>query len=70
MHGHSDKWNSRDVYERFGYRYAAEELDEWAGKIRGLAESAERTHVLFNNCCRDYAQVNAQQLTQKLSGQP
>jgi hypothetical protein len=24
---------------------------------------AGQTHVLFNNCYRDYAQVNAQQLT-------
>jgi hypothetical protein len=24
------------------------------------------THVLFNNCYRDYAQVNAQQLTELL----
>jgi uncharacterized protein YecE (DUF72 family) len=66
MHGHSDKWNSKDIYERFGYRYAAGELDEWAGKIRGLAQHAERTHVLFNNCYRDYAQVNAQQLAERL----
>jgi uncharacterized protein YecE (DUF72 family) len=68
MHGHSDKWNSKDIYERFGYRYGGEELDEWAGKIRGLAEQATRTHVLFNNCYRDYAQVNAQQLTERLRG--
>lgn len=33
-----------------------------------LAEHAERTHVLFNNCYRDYAQVNAQQLAEKLRG--
>jgi len=66
MHGHSDKWNSKDIYERFGYRYAAGELDEWAGKIRGLAQHAERTQVLFNNCYRDYAQVNAQQLAERL----
>jgi uncharacterized protein YecE (DUF72 family) len=66
MHGHSDKWNSKDIYERFGYRYDGEELDEWAGKIRGLAEQAEVTHVLFNNCYRDYAQVNARQLADRL----
>jgi hypothetical protein len=21
LHGHSDKWDSKDIYERFGYRY-------------------------------------------------
>jgi uncharacterized protein YecE (DUF72 family) len=68
MHGHSDQWNSKDIYERFGYRYTGEELDEWAGKIRGLAEQAEVTHVLFNNCYRDYAQVNAKELAGLLRG--
>ena len=67
MHGHSDKWESKDIYERFGYRYTGEELDEWAAKIRGLADDAAQTHVLFNNCYRDYAQVNARQLEEKLT---
>jgi uncharacterized protein YecE (DUF72 family) len=30
--------------------------------VRALARDAEDTHVLFNNCYRNYAQVNAQQL--------
>jgi uncharacterized protein YecE (DUF72 family) len=67
MHGHSDKWESKDIYERFGYRYTGEELDEWAAKIRGLASDAGQTHVLFNNCYRDYAQVNARQLEERLA---
>jgi uncharacterized protein YecE (DUF72 family) len=65
MHGHSDKWASKDIYERFGYQYGAEELAEWAGKIRGLAADADVTHVLFNN--RNYAQVNAEQLAGRLA---
>jgi uncharacterized protein YecE (DUF72 family) len=68
MHGHSDKWDSKDIHERFGYRYTGEELDKWAANIRGLASGAELTHVLFNNCYRDYAQVNAEQLTERLHG--
>ena len=67
MHGHSDKWASKDIYERFGYRYRADELSEWAAKIRGLAAGADTTHVVFNNCYRDYAQVNARQLAELLS---
>jgi uncharacterized protein YecE (DUF72 family) len=67
MHGHSDKWESKDISERFGYRYSDRELGEWAGKVRGLAESAAETHVVFNNCYRDYAQVNAQQLAARLN---
>ena len=66
MHGHSDKWNSKDIYERFGYLYSDAELDEWAPKIRGLAADADLTHVLFNNCYRNYAQVNAQYLVEDL----
>jgi uncharacterized protein YecE (DUF72 family) len=62
MHGHSGKWDSRDIHERFGYRYTDDELKEWAPKVRDLARDAETTHVLFNNCYRDYAQTNAQQL--------
>jgi uncharacterized protein YecE (DUF72 family) len=68
MHGHSDKWNSKDIYERFGYLYEPEELDEWTARIRGLAGQAEVTHVLFNNCYRNYAQVNAEQLADRLGG--
>ncbi len=66
LHGHSDKWTSKEIAERFGYRYSEDELDEWAPKIRDLAAEAEVTHVVFNNCYRDYAHVNAQQLEARL----
>jgi uncharacterized protein YecE (DUF72 family) len=66
MHGHSSKWESKDIYERFGYEYSAGELESWAPRIRGLASGASTTHVLFNNCYRNYAQVNAQQLASDL----
>jgi uncharacterized protein YecE (DUF72 family) len=62
MHGHSQKWDSKDIHERFGYDYTGQELEEWAPRIAGLAEDARETHVLFNNCYRDYAQTNARQL--------
>ncbi len=62
LHGHSDKWDSKDIHERFGYRYSTGELTAWAPKIAALARDADDTHVLFNNCYRDYAQVNAQEL--------
>jgi len=66
MHGHSEKWTSKEIAEKFGYKYSDSELDEWAGRLRGLAGQAEVTHVLFNNCYRDWAHVNAQQLTERL----
>ena len=62
MHGHSDKWESKDIQERFRYRYDDKELKKWAGNVKRLAEDAAETHVVFNNCYRDYAQVNAKQL--------
>ncbi|WP_433287720.1 DUF72 domain-containing protein [Micromonospora sp. CA-244673] len=59
FHGHSDKWTSKDIHEKFGYDYSTRELRDWAPKLRELAGDAERTHVLMNNCYRDYAQRNA-----------
>lgn len=67
LHGHSDKWDSNDIHQRFGYRYDDEELTTWAGRVRDLAAEAAETQVLFNNCYRDYAQVNARQLADALA---
>ena len=67
FHGHSDKWTSKDVHERFGYRYSEPELREWAPRIRHLADRAATTHVLMNNCLSDYAQTNAAQLVAMLT---
>jgi uncharacterized protein YecE (DUF72 family) len=66
LHGHSDKWESKSIADRFGYRYSDAELGEWAGKVRQLAADAEQTQVVFNNCYRDYAHVNAGQLAEQL----
>lgn len=68
FHGHSDKWTSKDIHEKFGYLYKPRELKDWAPKLRELAGDAERTHVLMNNCYSDYAQRNAAQLVDLLSG--
>jgi uncharacterized protein YecE (DUF72 family) len=69
FHGHSDKWTSRDIYEKFGYRYSDAELRQWAPKLRDLAARTGQTHVLMNNCYSDYAQTNAQQLVGLLSSE-
>jgi uncharacterized protein YecE (DUF72 family) len=63
LHGHSGKWTSKDIAEKFGYRYGDEELAGWAARLRGLAGQADVTHVVFNNCYRDWAHVNAQRLS-------
>ncbi|MFL6139940.1 MAG: DUF72 domain-containing protein [Frankiaceae bacterium] len=67
FHGHSDKWESRDIYERFGYLYSESEMKEWAPKVRELGTQVRETHVLLNNCYQNYAQVNARQLADLLT---
>ncbi len=62
LHGHSEHWDAKTVQERFNYRYSDEELKTWAGNVRRLAADADETHVVFNNCYRDYAHVNAQRM--------
>jgi uncharacterized protein YecE (DUF72 family) len=62
FHGHSDKWTSKDIYEKFGYKYSDEELCSWVPKLESLAQETAQTHVLMNNCRGDFAQRNAQSL--------
>ena len=67
FHGHSDKWTSKDIQEKFGYLYSERELREWAPRLRALADQAGTTHVLMNNCAGDSAQRNATTLIDLLS---
>ena len=65
FHGrNSDAWNvkSETASERFRYQYSEGELREWVPKIETLAEQARETHVLMNNCYRDFAVRNAREL--------
>jgi uncharacterized protein YecE (DUF72 family) len=52
MHGrNAGTWNVRggSASDRFDYLYSEDELREWTGPLRELAESAEEVYVLFNN---------------------
>jgi uncharacterized protein YecE (DUF72 family) len=63
FHGHNDEeWESKSVSKRFRYDYSKEELEQWVPRIAKLNEEAGRTHVLMNNCYRDYATTNATDL--------
>ncbi|SNY41737.1 DUF72 domain-containing protein [Paractinoplanes atraurantiacus] len=62
FHGHSDKWTSRDIHEKFGYDYSKKELQSWAPRLKELAAGADQTQVFMNNCYSDYAQRNASTL--------
>ena len=43
----------------YDYLYSDEELREWAERARSLAGRVERLFVMFNNCTRGQAAVNA-----------
>lgn len=65
FHGRDRKvWAKKDVSasERFRYEYSKKELQEWVPKIQDLSEQARETHVLMNNCYRDFAVNNARDL--------
>jgi uncharacterized protein YecE (DUF72 family) len=65
FHGRDPEvWAKKNVpaSERFRYEYSREELSEWVEPIEGLARETRETHVLMNNCYRDYAVNNARDL--------
>ncbi|MFN2544562.1 MAG: DUF72 domain-containing protein [Actinomycetota bacterium] len=64
FHGRDpEQWKKKETTaaERFKYDYTAQELAEWTPKVEELAEQARETHVLMNNCYRDYAVKSARQ---------
>ena len=70
FHGRADKtWNdtSRSAAERFRYRYKAEELQELVPELAEHAHEARETHLLMNNCYRDYSVRNAGELRDLLA---
>jgi uncharacterized protein YecE (DUF72 family) len=67
FHGHNaEEWESGSVQRRFRYLYSDEELREWVPRLQQLAADSDTTHVLMNNCYRDYAQQNASKLAELL----
>jgi uncharacterized protein YecE (DUF72 family) len=53
---------SETASERFRYDYKKVELQEWVPRIEELSQQARDTHVLMNNCYRDFAVRNAREL--------
>ena len=60
----------RSVAERFGWEYSDDELEEIAGRARGLAEQADVVHVMFNNNRSANAPTSAGEFRQKLGQDP
>ncbi|HVL99321.1 MAG TPA: DUF72 domain-containing protein [Egibacteraceae bacterium] len=70
LHGHNaENWERKGITaaERFRYLYSSEELAGWVEPIHRLADQAGETHVLFNNCYRDYGVRNAQEMKRLLN---
>lgn len=62
FHGRSDRtWSdtSGPAAERFRYLYKESELEQLTAPIAELSQEARETHLLMNNCYRDYAVRNA-----------
>ncbi|QXJ21181.1 DUF72 domain-containing protein [Actinomadura graeca] len=68
FHGHSPRWDSRNVYDKYAYLYDEDELRAWARRIQELAVDTAATHVVFNNCCADHSQRNAARMATLLKG--
>ncbi len=69
FHGRNrDNWEKKGirVVERFNYLYNAEELHEWAPKIKELAKKTRQMHVLFNTNYGDQGVVNARNMVSTL----
>ncbi len=72
LHGREyDAWaRGRSVAERFAYVYSPAELEELAGRARGLAEQAEEVRVEVNTNRGGDAPVNARALREALGQDP
>lgn len=65
FHGRNrEMWHARTMTaaDRFDYLYTPQELAEWREPVARLADSTERTWVMFNNCKYDYAPRNATEM--------
>lgn len=70
LHGRADEtWSgrTRTAAERFRYLYAEDELEEIANELASVAERAQESHLLMNNCYRDYGVRNATQLRELIT---
>ena len=55
--------------DRYNYLYTTDELKEWIGRIRKLAEGSDRVFVITNNHYRGQALANALQIKNMLTGE-
>ena len=70
FHGHrDDMWNRTgvSVADKYRYLYDRDELASWVPRVLEVAEKAEETHVVFNNCYANYGTTNALEMSAMLA---
>jgi uncharacterized protein YecE (DUF72 family) len=70
FHGRrDDMWNRRgvSVADKYRYLYDRDELASWIPRVLDVAETAEETHVVFNNCYANYGTTNAREMSAMLA---
>ena len=70
FHGRrDDMWNKRGVrvVDKYRYLYDRDELASWVPRVLEVAEQAEDTHVVFNNCYANYGTTNAREMAAMLA---
>jgi len=59
-------WSHKEAWERYDYLYNDDEMKSWIPKIQAMDSEADDMYVLFNNCHRGQAAVNALRMQQLL----
>ena len=61
FHGRNARqWYEHDeAWQRYNYQYTEQELEEWIGKVRDIADATPETFVFFNNHYQGKAAINA-----------
>jgi uncharacterized protein YecE (DUF72 family) len=70
LHGRrDDMWNRRgvSVLDKYRYLYDRDELASWVPRVLEVADKADETHVVFNNCYANYGTTNAREMTAMLA---
>jgi len=67
LHGrNAAAWWDGAKGDRYDYRYAPTELEDWVPRLKSMGEKTRNTYVFFNNCYQGHAVKNAQMLIEML----
>ena len=72
LHGRNyQDWFREDAGrdDRYNYLYSKDELEDWVGRIKKLAEGSDHVFVITNNHYRGQALANALQIKNMLTGE-